>query len=331
MVDIFLFSALLRALRPGTRLLLIGDADQLPPVGAGDVFGDLIKCRSFVVVRLDEIFRQGKDSRIITGAHLINHGQMPPLDNKGKDFFFMPRKTGAEVQSLLSELCRTRLPKAYGFDALSDIQIICPSRKGEAGTGAINALMRELFNPPSPQKKEYTSHNTVFREGDKIMQIHNNYDIEWHTADGREGSGIFNGDIGFIESIDTENQAVCFRFDDDRHASCDLAAFEDIEHAYAITVHKSQGSEYRAVLLPLLDCPRGLMTRNMLYTAVTRAKSLVILVGKQAIISDMIENNVRQNKYTGLSNMLKPVYVYPAYKMQEGLRSNDEQPQPGNA
>ena len=256
---------------------------------------------------------------------------MPPLDNKGKDFFFMPRKTGAEVQSLLSELCRTRLPKAYGFDALSDIQIICPSRKGEAGTGAINALMRELFNPPSPQKKEYTSHNTVFREGDKIMQIHNNYDIEWHTADGREGSGIFNGDIGFIESIDTENQAVCFRFDDDRHASCDLAAFEDIEHAYAITVHKSQGSEYRAVLLPLLDCPRGLMTRNMLYTAVTRAKSLVILLGKQAIISDMIENNVRQNKYTGLSNMLKPVYVYPAYKMQEGLQSNDEQPQPGNA
>ena len=326
MVDIFLFSALLRAMRPGTRLLLIGDADQLPPVGAGDVFGDLIKCRSFVVVRLDEIFRQGKDSRIITGAHLINHGQLPPLDNKGKDFFFMPRKTGAEVQALLSELCRTRLPKAYGFDALSDIQIICPSRKGEAGTGAINALMRELFNPPSPHKKEYTAHNTVFREGDKIMQIHNNYDIEWHTADGREGSGIFNGDIGFIE-----NQTVCFRFDDDRHASCDLAAFDDIEHAYAITVHKSQGSEYRAVLLPLLDCPRGLMTRNMLYTAVTRAKSLVILIGKQTIMSDMIENNVRQNKYTGLSNMLKPVYVYPEYKMQEGLRPNDEQPQPDNA
>ncbi len=246
-----------------------------------------------------EIFRQGKDSRIITGAHLINHGQMPPLDNKGKDFFFMPRKTGAEVQALLSELCRTRLPKAYGFDALSDIQIICPSRKGEAGTGAINALMRELFNPPSPHKKEYTAHNTVFREGDKIMQIHNNYDIEWHTADGREGSGIFNGDIGFIESIDTENQAVCFRFDDD--------------------------------LLPLLDCPRGLMTRNMLYTAITRAKSLVILIGKQTIMSDMIENNVRQNKYTGLSNMLKPVYVYPEYKMQEGLRPNDEQPQPDNA
>ena len=163
------------------------------------------------------------------------------------------------------------------------------------------------------------------------MQTRNDYDVLWERPDGTVGSGIFNGDIGFIESIDTENQTVCFRFDDDRHASCDLAAFEDIEHAYAITVHKSQGSEYRAVLLPLLDCPRGLMTRNMLYTAVTRAKSLVILLGKQAIISDMIENNVRQNKYTGLSNMLKPVYVYPAYKMQEGLRSNDEQPQPGNA
>ena len=327
MVDIFLFSALLRAMRPGTRLLLIGDADQLPPVGAGDVFGDLIKCRSFVAVRLNEIFRQGKDSRIITGAHLINNGKMPPLDNKGKDFFFMPRQNGQEVQTLLAELCRTRLPKAYGFDALSDIQIICPSRKGDAGTGAINMLMRELFNPPSPRKKEYTSHNTVFREGDKIMQIHNNYDIEWHTADGREGSGVFNGDIGFIESIDTENQTVSLRFDDDRHAACDFAAFDDIEHAYAITVHKSQGSEYRAVLLPLLDCPRGLMTRNMLYTAVTRAKSLAILVGKQSVMSDMIENNVRQNKYTGLSNMLKPVYVYPEYKMQEGLRPEHDDTQ----
>ena len=319
MVDIFLFSALLRAMKPGTRLILIGDADQLPPVGAGDVFGDLIKCRSFVAVRLNEIFRQGKDSLIITGAHLINNGKLPPLDNKGKDFFFMPRSTGRDVQTLISELCRTRLPKAYGFDALSDIQVICPSRKGEAGTVAINALMRELFNPPSSRKAEYFSHNTVFREGDKIMQIHNNYDIEWHSPDGREGSGIFNGDIGFIDKIDTENQTVTFRFDDDRYADCDINAFDDIEHAYAITVHKSQGSEYRAVILPLLDCPRGLMTRNMLYTAVTRAQSLVIIVGKQSVMCDMIENNVRQNKYTGLANMLKPVYVYPEKKMQEGL------------
>lgn len=326
MIDIFLFSALLRAMRPGTRLLLIGDADQLPPVGAGDVFGDLIACRSFVAVRLNEIFRQGKDSRIITGAHLINSGKMPPLDNKGKDFFFMPRSSGHEVQTLITELCRTRLPKAYGYDPLGDIQVICPSRKGEAGTGAINLLMRELFNPAAPRKKEYTAHNTVFREGDKIMQIHNNYDLEWHTPDGREGSGIFNGDIGFIEKIDTAEQTVLFRFDEDRYTECDLASFDDIEHAYAITVHKSQGSEYRAVILPLLDCPRGLMTRNMLYTAVTRAQSLVILVGKQSVMADMIENNVRQNKYTGLSNMLKPVYIYPDKTAQEGLTEQHEQP-----
>lgn len=324
MIDVFLFSALLRAMKPGTRLLLIGDADQLPPVGAGDVFGDLIKSGSFVAVRLDEIFRQGKDSRIITGAHMINHGKMPPLDNKGKDFFFMPRPNGRDVQSLIAELCRTRLPKAYGFDALGDIQVICPSRKGEAGTGAINQLMRELFNPPSPRKKEYTAHNTVFREGDKIMQIHNNYDIEWHTPDGREGSGVFNGDIGFIEKIDTAEQTVVFRFDDDRYADCDLAAFDDIEHAYAITVHKSQGSEYRAVILPLLDCPRGLMTRNMLYTAVTRAQSLVIITGKQSVMCDMIENNVRQNKYTGLSNMLRPIYKHREQDSQEGLTTQHD-------
>ena len=324
MVDIFLFSALLRAMNPGTRLLLIGDADQLPPVGAGDVFGDLIRSGSFMAVRLTEIFRQGKDSRIILGAHMINNGKMPPIDNKGNDFFFMPRSSGQDVQKLITELCFTRLPKAYGFDALSDIQVICPSRKGEAGTTAINSLMRELANPPSAGKNQYTAHNVVFREGDKIMQIHNNYDIEWQSPDGRQGSGVFNGDIGFIEKIDAENQTVSLRFDDERYAECDLSAFDDIEHAYAITVHKSQGSEYRAVVLPLLDCPRGLMTRNMLYTAVTRAQSLVVIVGKSSVMSDMIDNNVRLNKYTGLAHMLKPVYVYPESKMKEGLTQEDE-------
>ena len=324
MVDIFLFSALLRAMNPGTRLLLIGDADQLPPVGAGDVFGDLIRSGSFMAVRLTEIFRQSKDSRIILGAHMINNGKMPPIDNKGNDFFFMPRSSGQDVQKLITELCFTRLPKAYGFDALSDIQVICPSRKGEAGTTAINSLMRELANPPSAGKNQYTAHNVVFREGDKIMQIHNNYDIEWQSPDGRQGSGVFNGDIGFIEKIDVENQTVSLRFDDERYAECDLSAFDDIEHAYAITVHKSQGSEYRAVVLPLLDCPRGLMTRNMLYTAVTRAQSLVVIVGKSSVMSDMIDNNVRLNKYTGLAHMLKPVYVYPESKMKEGLTQEDE-------
>lgn len=311
MVDVFLFSALLRALKPGTRLILIGDADQLPPVGAGDVFGDLIKCRSFIAVRLNEIFRQSSDSLIITSAHMINNGKIPPTDNKGNDFFFMPRQTGKEVQSLITELCETRLPKAYGFDSLSDIQVLCPSRKGDTGTASINAIMRELFNPPSLKKKEYSAHGITFREGDKIMQIHNNYDIEWRSSDGREGKGVFNGDIGFIDSIDSEDQTVVFKFDDDRYAECDLSAFDDIEHAYAITVHKSQGSEYKAVIVPLFDCPRGLMTRNLLYTAVTRAQNLVILAGKPGVMCEMIENNTRAAKYTGLANMLKPIYIHP--------------------
>ena len=310
MVDVFLFSALLRALKPGTRLILIGDADQLPPVGPGDVFGDLIKCRNFVVVRLTEIFRQSSDSLIITSAHLINQGKAPPLDNKGKDFFFMPRNSAKDVQLLLQELVKTRLPSAYGFNSLEDIQILCPSRKGETGTNAINALMRELFNPQRFGKNEYEAHGVIFREGDKIMQIHNNYDIEWRSPDGKDGSGVFNGDIGFIESIDTESQTVVFRYDDDRYAECDLSSFDDIEHAYAITVHKSQGSEYKSVIIPLFDCPRGLMTRNLLYTAVTRAQNLVVLVGKSNVIFEMIENNTRFNKHTGLANMLKPVYIY---------------------
>lgn len=319
MVDVFLFSALLRALKPGTRLLLIGDADQLPPVGPGDVFGDLIRSCGFVVVRLNQIFRQSSDSLIITNAHLINNGKRPNIDNKGKDFFFMARKSADEVKALVSELCKSRLPATYGFDSLSDIQVLCPSRKGETGTNALNALMRDMFNPPSMQKNEYTCHNITFREGDKIMQIHNNYDIQWTSSDGREGSGIFNGDIGFIEKIDAENQTVIFSFDDDRIAQCDINAFDDIEHAYAITVHKSQGSEYKAVIIPLLDCPRGLMTRNLLYTAVTRAQRIVIITGKANIMYDMIDNNTRARKYTGLANMLKPVYVYPEHKMKEGL------------
>ncbi|MCR5352717.1 MAG: ATP-dependent RecD-like DNA helicase [Clostridiales bacterium] len=305
MIDIFLFTALLKALKPGTRLILIGDVDQLPPVGAGDVFGDLIKSGSFTTVRLKEIFRQSKDSLIISSAHMINEGGMPPIDNKGNDFFFMPRKSGKELQELVNELCKERLPKAYGYDSLSDIQVVCPSRKGDAGTNALNAAMRELFNPKAFGKNEYVTNNGTFREGDKIMQIRNNYDTEWETPDGRSGNGVFNGDIGFIERIDTENETVEYIFDDGRCATCDISSFEDIEHAYAITVHKSQGSEYKAVIIPLFDCPRGLMTRNMIYTAVTRAQNLVIIVGKAEILAEMIKNNVRMNKYTGLSNMLK--------------------------
>ena len=319
MVDLFLFAALLRALKPGTRLILIGDADQLPPVGPGDVFDDLIRCGAFMTVRLTEIFRQGRDSLIITGAHCINNGRMPPVDNKGADFFFMPRDSSARAVELIIDLCRERLPKAYGYDALADIQVICPSRKGDTGTVSLNARMRDLFNPPSRDKKEFVCKNTVYREGDKIMQVRNNYDIEWQSEDGKEGTGVFNGDIGFIEKIDAEEQIVLFRYDDGRRAKCDVAVFDDVEHAYAITVHKSQGSEYKAVLVPLVDAPRALLTRNMLYTAVTRAEKLVILIGRMGVMQTMIENNIRQHKHTGLAQMLSPA------RAQGTLTASEEQ------
>ncbi len=306
MVDVFLFCALLRAIRPGSRLVIIGDADQLSPVGAGDVFDHIIKSVAFMTVRLSDIFRQAQDSGIVTNAHLINEGRMPVLDNK-KDFFFLKRNTSGDLTDLICTLCTQRLPKAYGFDSLCDIQIICPSRKGSAGTVAINATMQNLVNPAKKDLPSHTAHNVTFRKGDKVMVIHNNYDIEWIDENGTRGSGVFNGDIGFIEEIDSVSEVFAIKFDDGRLAGFDFSCFEDIEHAYAITVHKSQGSEYKAVVVPLFDCPPGLLSRNMLYTAVTRAEKIVILCGKQELVGDMVSNNRKNDKYSGLYRMLSAV------------------------
>ena len=306
MVDIFLFCSLLRAIRPGARLIIIGDADQLSPVGAGEAFNDIIKSGCFLSVRLTDIFRQASGSSIVTNAHLIKDGRMPVTDNKG-DYFFLKRDRSAELRDLICELCVGRLPKAYGFDSINDIQIICPTRKGEAGTVSINAMMQGILNPPAVNKIEHRIGDVIFRRGDKVMAVRNNYDIEWQDADGNRGCGIFNGDIGIITEIDRNEQCFTVSFDDGRRAILDYAGFDDIEHAYAITVHKSQGSEYKAVIIPLLDCPPGLLTRNMLYTAVTRAEQLVITAGRAELVSEMVANARTRPRYTGLARMISSI------------------------
>ncbi len=304
MVDVFLFGALLRAIRPGSRLIIIGDADQLSPVGAGEVFNDMLKSGVFMSVRLSDIFRQAQGSSIVTNAHLINEGRMPDCSNKG-DFFFLKRENAADVRELLVSLCTSRLPNAYKYDPLKDIQIICPTRKGDAGTVALNALLQSKLNPPSTAKSEREVRDVVFREGDKVMVVKNNYDIEWTDEDGTTGNGVFNGDIGFITKIDRAEESFSVSFDDGRNAVFDYSGFDDLEHAYAITVHKSQGSEYNAVIIPLYGCPAGLLSRNMLYTALTRAGKLAVLVGKVEILCEMVSNNRRSVRFTGLARMLE--------------------------
>ena len=304
MADILLLSALLRAIKPGTKLILIGDSDQLPPVGAGDCLRDILNSGAFGFVRLDVIFRQSDKSLIIDNAHKINRGEMPELLSKDKDFFFMPRASASDSASVCAQLCHTRLPKAYGYDPFLDIQVITPTRKGECGTAQLNKLLQHMLNPPSPKKTERTVRDVVFREGDKVMQIKNNYMQAYKDKRGFSGEGIYNGDMGIITEIDTRNEIVTIAFDD-KISDYEFSQLEEIEHAFAVTVHKSQGSEYPCVVIPLVDAPHGLLTRNMLYTAVTRAQQMVIIVGKQDIIKLMVSNNRQIKRYTGLCTMLK--------------------------
>ncbi len=303
MVDCELMSALLHAVKPGARVVIIGDADQLPSVGAGNVLRDLLESRRFATVRLTEIFRQARESLIVTNAHAINRGEMPLLDIKNNDFFFLPRERDADIAATVAELCRTRLPRTYGEMAINGTQVICPSRKGETGTEHLNVVLQEALNPPSADKREYRRRDTVFREGDRVMQIRNNYDLEWERSDGKTGTGIFNGDIGVIARINPT--AECMEIDfDDRQVAYDFHMLEELEPAYAVTVHKSQGSEYPIVILPLGTTPPLLLSRNLLYTAVTRAQCMVILVGRQEILESMIASNRQSMRYTGLCHWL---------------------------
>lgn len=304
MVDIMLMEALLKAMPLSCRLIMVGDADQLPPVGAGNVLRDMIKSEVLPVVRLDEIFRQAQESLIVVNAHRINKGEYPDLSRKDKDFFFIKKETSEEVLQTVEELSGKRLPNAYNFSPIKDIQIISPTRKATTGTAVLNERLRELFNPASERKKEKKVREIVFREGDKVMQMRNDYDIVWQRDTGESGTGIFNGDIGVIESIDFEFEGASIRFDD-RTASYEFTDLEEIEPAYAITVHKSQGSEFNAVILPLFDGPSRLFYRSLLYTAVTRAKQLVIIVGSENKVREMVMNNESSGRYTGLRYLLQ--------------------------
>ena len=299
MVDNNLMSALLRAVKPGARIIIIGDSDQLPSVGAGNVLRDLLDSERFATVRLNEIFRQAQKSLIVTNAHAINHGEMPCLDVKDNDFFFLPRATDREIAQTVADLCRTRLPRTYGDMAVHGTQVISPSRKGETGTENLNIVLQNALNPPDGDKREHRFRETVFREGDRVMQIRNNYELMWTKADGSTGTGLFNGDIGVIERINNAAENMEIRFDD-RSFVYEFNMLEELEMAYAVTVHKSQGSEYPIVILPMGSAAPMLLSRNLLYTAVTRAQNMVILVGREEIARTMVENNRQSMRYTGL-------------------------------
>lgn len=303
MIDILLLEGLLKAVKPGARVILIGDIDQLPSVGAGNVLADLIESDCFSTVRLTEIFRQDSESMIILNAHAINEGRMPDTSNHAPDFFFLTRDTDTSIAATVADLVKNRLPKAYGADFAAGIQVITPSRKGAAGTEELNLLMQSMLNPPSPEKIQRSAHGVIFRDGDRVMQVKNNYSIEW-TKDGLEGLGIFNGDIGEIDSIDSASESMLIDFDG-RITKYAFSGLDELEHAYAITVHKSQGSEYPVVILPLYNCAPMLLTRNLLYTAVTRASKMVILVGRKSVLSTMVNNNRHTTRYTGLKQFLK--------------------------
>ncbi len=305
MIDNSLMCALLKAVKPGARMIIIGDADQLPSVGAGNVLRDIIASERFATVTLNTIFRQAQMSLIVTNSHAINEGKMPDLAVKDRDFFFLPRSTDAEIAFTVGDLYKNRLPASYGAETVKRIQVITPSRRGEAGTDNLNILLQNKLNPPDKTKREKKFRDIVFREGDRVMQTKNNYDLEWESGS-KSGVGIFNGDIGTVREIDNTEQYMRIAFDD-RTVMYDFSLLEDLEHAYAVTVHKSQGSEYPIVMIPMYSCPPMLMTRNLLYTAVTRAQEMVILVGREDYVRRMVENDRKANRYTCLSHRLKTV------------------------
>lgn len=303
MVDIFLMRSLLRALVPGTRLIMVGDADQLPSVGAGNVLRDILDSGAVPSVRLTEIFRQDEKSMIVYNAHRINHGEAPRLNAKGSDFFFERAQSPSDAARRIVALCATRLPGFVGLDPVRQMQVLSPTKKGECGVWALNQLLQAEFNPPAPQKHERVRGDTTFREGDKVMQTRNNYQLEW-SKEGvfgwEDGQGVFNGDIGFVTEIDPQEHTLRVRFDDDRVATYEGGDVDDLELAYCISVHKSQGSEFPVVILPAVGGPPMLLTRNLLYTAVTRARRLVMIVGREAAIDQMIANVNTRKRYSAL-------------------------------
>ncbi|MFR8001542.1 MAG: ATP-dependent RecD-like DNA helicase [Hydrogeniiclostridium sp.] len=304
MVDVSLFEALLRAMPMGCRLIMVGDCDQLPSVGPGNVLGDLIASGRIPVVQLNEIFRQSMQSLIVTNAHRIIAGQPPELAVRSSDFFFLPCGEPESLPRLIVDLCARRLPASYGYSPYTDIQVLAPGRKGEVGTNELNKKLQAVINPPERGKKEITLNGTLFREGDKVMQIKNDYDLPWTKADGTMGEGIFNGDLGILLEIDRRSSSLTVQMDDRLVVYETETAGNELELAYAMTVHKSQGSEFQAVIIPMFPGPSQLYYRNLLYTAITRAKSLLILAGTKETIYRMVENNRKTKRYTGLLTFL---------------------------
>ena len=304
MVDAMLFASLLRALKSRTRLIMVGDTDQLPSVGAGNVLHDLLASGKVPSVELTEIFRQAAESLIVMNAHSIIHGELPELRDKSSDFFFMYSENETESLKLAISLCKTRLPKAYGYDPLDDIQVLCLSRIGTVGTELVNRELQAALNPPSKDKREMAMFDrVVFRDGDKIMQTKNDYDVEWRRG-AEKSHGIFNGDIGKISGTDRVNRKCDIDFEG-RAAQYDSDMLKNIEHAYAITVHKSQGSEYPAVILLLPNYLNRLSYRNLLYTAITRAKKTLVVIGTDTKIEQMVRNDRREERYSCLAPMLE--------------------------
>lgn len=309
MIDILLMNSLLKAVTPGTRLVLVGDVDQLPSVGPGNVLNDIIESGAVKVVELDEIFRQAEESMIVVNAHMINKGEFPQLNKKEKDFFFIHEREGDKIVQTIIDLCKNRLPNYYGVDPLKDIQILTPMKKGDVGINILNKELQKALNPQAFGKKEKTIGEDLFRVGDKVMQIKNNYTTEWEVVENgiliEKGEGIYNGDYGIILDIEEEGKSMKILFDDEKEVEYSFSQLDELKLAYATTVHKSQGSEFPVVIMPISWGPPMLLTRNLLYTAITRARTLVVLVGEARYLNSMIKNNRITERYSALDYKIK--------------------------
>ncbi|HHZ01172.1 MAG TPA: ATP-binding domain-containing protein, partial [Tissierellia bacterium] len=297
----------LKALKRGTKLIMVGDVDQLPSVGAGNVLADIINSNTIKTIKLDMIFRQSQGSMIIQNAHAVNKGMMPLLNKKDSDFYFIRENNMNKIADLIVDLYTNRLPSKYGFVPIKDIQVLSPMKKGDTGVMELNKKIQAAVNPPSKFKKEKTFGKYTFRTGDKVMQVKNNYQAEWKLADNSlvRGEGIYNGDIGNIIFIDEIEQEMHVLFDDDKEVVYSFSQLDELILAYATTVHKSQGSEFPVVIMPVVWGPPMLLTRNLLYTAITRAKELVVLVGQEKYLEEMIENNRIDKRFSALEHRLR--------------------------
>ncbi len=305
MIDTVLMMHLSNAILPKTRFILVGDADQLPSVGPGNVLKDLIASEIPVVTRLNQIFRQDELSAIAVNAHRINEGHMPLLNEKDKDFYFVSARSQTEIVGTIRNLCLKRLPDYYNVNPLRDIQVLSPVKNANTGTNRLNAVLQEALNPESASAEEKKLGDRLFRTGDKVMQIKNNYTVKWRTDDGEEGDGVFNGDIGYITRIDDRQRQMVVKFDDEKTVRYEYNQLDELVHAYAITVHKSQGSEFPVVVMPVTYVAPMLMTRNILYTAITRAKKLVVLVGEEKYVKHFIDNVDGGKRYSGLEDRIR--------------------------